>query len=83
MNFLNILGYDIKWCVWIKPKMLYITILMILFLKPFLNGQNRLLLSFTAMEDSVYFNKNVKKQFIFEGDSNLGAAENVDFGGEF
>ena len=71
MNFFKPFRYDIKHRILFQSKMFYITILMLFFLKPFLNGQNRLWLSFAPMEDSIYFNKNVKKQLDFEGDSNI------------
>jgi Haemolysin secretion/activation protein ShlB/FhaC/HecB len=71
MIFLRPFQYKQKCCMLRNAKRLCITILMILFLQPFLNGQNRLSLTFATIEDSVYFAKNVKKQFSFEGDSNF------------
>jgi outer membrane protein assembly factor BamA len=63
MNYLN--RYD----MFFKSQRFNITILMIFLLTSFLHGQNQLLISFTTKEDSLYFEKSIKKQFISAGDS--------------
>jgi outer membrane protein assembly factor BamA len=62
---MNFQAHPIKY----SAKIFYITILMILFFKPFLNAQNRLLLSFAPLEDSLSWDKKEQKQWIWEGDS--------------